>query len=204
MDLRADPVTLSAGQPSAVRVAFSYSASNDTVLRSRPAVALLFWEGPGVTRQVVPADAVSTPDGSAQGWLGHYVVESPDQPVDVTRVDRQLNFIWYHGSQVIPRHAALREALADRLFAVAASPENLAVWEENRQAQQNTWLGAQWTFLESLDGARQRQWVERLLAHPVLLEDCSRLAMHTLYAKCRIGAPRRPCAGRVLGAGARR
>ena len=185
---RSEPVTLSAAAPQSLRVELSVKVSQVSLLAQYPAVALLLWEGPGLARQLVPSTALCTPEGSEMGLRGHYVLETQNEPLDVTRVDPQVNFIWYHSSEVIASHAPLRQELAARLYEVASSVETLARSESEAAAQADTWVGGQEAFLESLSPAQQRDWAERLLAHPALLEDCSRRAICELYEHCRIGA----------------
>ena len=143
---RSEPVTLSAAAPESLRVELSVSVTQVNLLAQYPAVALLYWEGPGLARQLVPSAALRTPEGNEPGLRGHYVLQTQDEPLDVTRVDPQLNFIWYHGSQVIASHAQLRQELAARLYEVASSVETLARWESSAAAREATWVGRKKRF----------------------------------------------------------
>ena len=185
---RATPVALSAAQPAPLRVELSYACTSQGVIDDRPAVAMLYWEGPGLEKQLVPASALTTPDGSHSGLSGAYVLKTAGQEENVTRVDAQINFIWFHQCFVVSQRDALRKSLADQLFAVAASAETLATWEQDEQSNPERWQ-AHWAFLEALDVARQQQWTAVLLAHPALVADCPNWAIANLYSRCRIGAP---------------
>ncbi len=186
---KATPVTLAADQPTPIRIEFSYACSSRAVFEDRPAVAMLLWERPGMTKRSVPTTALSTPDGSENGLLGEYVLTAAGGEANVSRVDSDINFIWYHGCLVMPGHADLRSRLAAQLYAVASAPGTLATWESEGQAEREEWIGAQWAFLESLDASRQEGWAGQLLAHPVLLKDCTRRAATDLYRRCRVAAP---------------
>ena len=158
------------------------------LLAQYPAVALLHWEGPGLARQLVPSAALRTPEGNEMGLRGHYVLQTQDEPLDVTRVDPQVNFIWYHGSQVIASHAHLRQELAARLYEVASSVETLARWESSAAAREATWVGCKKRFSSRSLPARSGIgpsvcWLTRL---------CWKIARAApsaeLYEHCRIGA----------------
>ena len=185
---QASPVALQAQQATPLRVELSFACSSEGVMDARPAVALLAWEAAGLSKQLVPSAALSTPDGSRSGLEGAYLLKTRGQEVSVTRVDPQLNFIWYHQSFVISPLDDLRARLAEQLYAVASSASTLARWEQDEPANPERWQ-AHWAFLESLTVTRQKDWAHVLLAHPVLLADCANWAAANLYSRCRIGAP---------------
>ncbi|MHB9081957.1 MAG: PA14 domain-containing protein, partial [Pirellulaceae bacterium] len=185
---QATPVALKAQQAAPLRVELSFACSSEGVIDARPAVALLSWEAPGLSKQLVPSSALATPDGSQRGLEGAYLLKTGGQEVNLTRIDPQLNFIWYHQSFVISPLDDLRARLAEQLYAVATSESTLVRWEQDEQANPERWQ-AHWAFLESLDVARQKSWAQVLAARPVLLADCANWAAANLYSRCRIGAP---------------
>lgn len=186
---KGDPVSLKAGQKTPIRVELSYNCSSREVFEERPAVAMLMWEASGMQRRVVPASALSPGEGEGNGLQAEYRLVENGQPRAVTRIDPQINYIWYHGSYVVPTHAELRSRLAGELWAYLVDPATLAAWETEGKARQSDWMGAWWAFLESLSTARQKEWVEQLLAHPALVEQCPARTAANLYRRCRIGAP---------------
>ena len=105
---RADPVTLTAGQRVPLRVELSFACSSAGVIGDLPAVALLYWEAPGLARQLVPSAALATPDGRQPGLQGDYALQVGENQVTTTRVDPQLNFVWYHQCFVVSPLAELR------------------------------------------------------------------------------------------------
>ena len=119
-------VTLAASQRTPLRIELSFACSSRGVVDALPAVALLYWEAPGMAKQLVPSAALATPDGSQPGLQGEYVLPSGPSPVSVTRVDAQLNFIWYHQCFVVSPLADVRTQLADQLYAVASDASTLA------------------------------------------------------------------------------
>ena len=122
-------------QPAPLRVELSYACTSGGVIDDRPAVALLSWEGPGLAKQLVPAAALTTPDGSQAGLQGAYVLKTDGQEENVTRVDPQIRFIWFHQCFVVSQRDALRQGLAEQFFAVAASADTLATWEAERRSR---------------------------------------------------------------------
>ncbi|MHB9081935.1 MAG: PA14 domain-containing protein [Pirellulaceae bacterium] len=185
---QANPVMLSPAAAAPIRVELSYTCSSNGVIDDRPAVALLMWEASGMNKQLVPSTALSPPDGNGQGLQGEYLIKTGPQEATATRVDPQLNFVWYHQCFVLSPHDALRSRLADQLFAVASSADNLARWENNTNTNPERWQ-ANWAFLESLPVSRHKQWAQLLAAHPALLEECASWMVANVYSRCRIGAP---------------
>ena len=181
-------VTLAAAQRTPLRIELSFACSSSGVVDALPAVALLYWEAPGMAKQLVPSAALVTPDGSQQGLQGEYVLPSGPSPVSVTRVDAQLNFIWYHQCFVVSPLADVRSQLADQLYAVASDASTLARWEAEPGTNPEHWQ-VHWALLESLDVTRHKNWAQLLVAHPALLQDCANWAAASVYSRCRFGAP---------------
>ena len=130
----ATPVALSGTAPTPLRVELTYACTRAGVIDDRPAVAMLSWEGPGLAKQLVPSAALTTPDGSQQGLQGEYVLQAQGAETRVTRVDPQVNFIWFHQCFVASARDELRRRLAAQFYAVARSASTLAAWEQNAQA----------------------------------------------------------------------
>jgi len=181
------PITLSASGKTPLRMEVAYACSDPAAFAARPAVALLWWQRSGMAQQLVPGTALATADGRATGLAATYVLGTGAQQRTVKRTDSQLNFIWSHGSLVDPSHGQLRRDLATQLLAVATDPATLAQWEQDHGAAASDWPGANWAVLEALDAPQRQQWAETLLAHPVLLADCSLSAAVSLYQACRFG-----------------
>ena len=191
-------VTLAAAQRTPLRIELSFACSSSGVVDALPAVALLYWEASGMAKQLVPSAALATPDGSQQGLQGEYVVQTGPSPVSVTRVDAQLNFIWYHQCFVVSPLADVRSPLADQLYAVASDASTLARWEHEPGTNPEHWQ-VHWALLESLDVTRHKNWAQLLVAHPALLQDCANWAAANVYSRCRFGTPTRPCRWSVCG-----
>jgi hypothetical protein len=184
----AEPVTLTAGTPVPLRVELTYACTSQGVIDDRPAIAQLFWEGPGLKKQLVPSTALRTPDGSQNGLQGVYQLTGGGQEVNVTRIDPRIAFTWIHQNFVLSSHDALRQQLAAQLQTVAGSGATLGRWEQDATSNPERWQ-AHWAFLESLDVDQQPRWGQTLLAHPALLDDCAPYAIANLYSRCRVGAP---------------
>ena len=185
---QAEPVTLTAGTPVPLRVELTYACTSQGVIDDRPAIAQLFWEGPGLKKQLVPSTALRTPDGSQNGLQGVYQLAGGGQEVNVTRIDPRIAFTWIHQNFVLSSHDALRQQLAAQLQTVAGSGATLGRWEQDAASNPERWQ-SHWAFLESLDVDQQPRWVQTLLAHPALLDDCAPYAIANLYSRCRVGAP---------------
>lgn len=196
---QSQPVALDAGKAADIRIEFSFQCSQNGVISERPAIAMLYWEGPGISRRVVPSSALAPPAGNPEehGLLGEYKITlTGAEDVTATRVDPAIDFVWYQAGLVVTAHEDLRAELAQQLYAVATSANTLAAWDSGEDNPPGDWQG-NWAFLESLDTSRQAGWAETLIAHPALLADVDAQAAMTLYTRCRIGAP--DAALRLLG-----
>ena len=103
---QAEPVMLTAGTPVPLRVDLTYACTSQGVIDDRPAIAQLFWEGPGLKKQLVPNTALRTPDGSQNGLQGVYQLAGGGQEVNVTRIDPRIAFTWIHQNFVLSSHDA--------------------------------------------------------------------------------------------------
>ena len=186
---RARQVTLSAAQKMPLRVDFSYTCSSPSVFADRPAVAVLWWEGAGLSQRLVPTTALATPDGRQEGLQGEYTLRSQGGEESQRRVDPQINFIWYGGGAVFSPHNQLQAALAAQLYAVASAAGTLSSWETAGKARQADWVGASSAMLRSLSVAQRKEWAQTLIAHPALLADCAPQGAANLYHHGRLGAP---------------
>jgi len=184
---RTAPITLRASHKMPIRIELSYACSDAAAFATRPAVALLRWERAGMTRQLVPTSALAVPDGSSAGLEAKYVLGTGANQRTVNRIDGELNFTWAHGSRIDPSHGQLRHELAAQTLAVATSTATLAQWEQDHGAAASDWPGANWAVLEALDPPQRKAWAATLVAHPVLLADCTRAAAIELYTMCRFG-----------------
>jgi hypothetical protein len=186
---RTPPVRLLAAQRTPLRVQFTYACSDPAVFADRPAVAVLFWEGPGMDQRVVPGAALSTGDGQPAGLLGEYTLRGAAGEESQRRVDPQINFIWPAGQAVLGAAHQLPTQLAQQLHSVISDPSTLSTWESAGTARQADWVGASRPLLESLSREQRQAWAATLLAHPALLADCTRASAANLYHHGRLGSP---------------
>jgi len=119
------PVTLSPQNSVPIQIEYSFSIEKllrreESQFHLRPyPMMVLFWESEGTGQQLVPASALAPPADAANvakgGLLGTYF-NGPDFGQQVaTRIDPQLDFVWYM-APVLPRypeqfHAVLAECL---------------------------------------------------------------------------------------------
>lgn len=120
------PVTLSSGQQIPIRVDFAYQRTAKSSSNKAP-MAILYWEGPGVTKAVIPSNALYPSSGSGQGLLAVYRSGGDGVPKTWTQVDPEIDHIWLLGRAVVPTHPAAEAAVAQSLrLAAATSPAYLA------------------------------------------------------------------------------
>lgn len=94
------PIQLTAEQPVPLVVELTLKSS---IPRYPHGVlhALLFWEGPGVAKSIVPNDALLLPDADTHGLQATYVSPKKGQSKTITQVDKTIDFIWPYDGLVV-------------------------------------------------------------------------------------------------------
>ena len=129
---------------------------------------------------------------AAAAWRERIGLKTRGQEVSVTRVDPQLNFVWYHQSFVISPLDDLRARLAEQLYVGRQQREHVGPLGAGRIGESRA-RQAHWAFLEFLTVTRQKDWAHVLLAHPVLLADCTTGRPRICIAAAASGLPTKPC-----------
>lgn len=181
---RSTPVNLTNGSPAAIRVEMSAD-----VEQFPPGTfhAQLYWEGPGVAKRIVQMERLSHPMNS--GLLATYTWTENDQQQTLSRKDAEIDFAWTNNAIFLAADKAVPQAAAD------------TVWEQVSTDEYMTWCegaggAVKWHpyFREmrgapaSMSSGRRRAFLEKLLAHPALLDVLSPKDAVNLYQCFRFGA----------------
>lgn len=160
------PVQFTANQPAE----FSMAASFDV---SRPAVdaihAILFWKGPGISRQVVPESAFSIAAGQP-GLNAKYSVTLNEGAKVVERIDPAVDFAWTTDRRVVAGHDAAMKKLRDQIWRACMSPEYLAGCEEGATPRHRHPFLYDLLLVECLTTSQRQAFLEELQGRPAMLE----------------------------------
>jgi hypothetical protein len=175
------PVTLKAGTPTPIRVEYSFESFGQR-FDSQPAIALLFWEGPGLSQALVPSDVLTTAAGE-KGLKAEYrlVVGDEKQEQVVAQLEPNIDHFWVPKDPIVPEDAALRRRLGARLGTLLLDPAYL-----ERCAKGERELV--WQEVRLLDSAGRRALFQTLMTRPALLVRLPRNTIGKLTAFCRAAA----------------
>jgi hypothetical protein len=117
------PVQLQAGQAVPIRVEMTYECT-----QPNPAdmpTAILCWEGPGMSRQPVFKEALSTGDGAAPGLRSEYRWQEHGEPRTAVVESSVVDFAWASPASVAPSNPELLARLSERYWELAIDPAYL-------------------------------------------------------------------------------
>ena len=171
------PISLEAGVKTPIRVEYSYVGHLGSHERTSDlgAVAVLYWEGPGISRAVVPTTALTTASGAA-GLDAKYVLSVKDTQQVTTTVEPKIDHFWMKSQVIVPRDAQARQQLATRVGAMALDATYLdacARGEGNLIAHECCLL----------DSDQRQALVQAVLARPSMLVRAERWRW-SLLASC--------------------
>ncbi len=185
------PVSLTAGQA----VPLTYDLQVDSPRLPRFSMnALLFWEGPGVSKSIVPEASLTPPSGEGQGLQMTVTWEAEGEPQTVIQTVPAIDFAWCESRIRIFDDPAFQAQL------------HAAAWEKgmsNEYLDELVLSGRLHPFLfdphltDPIDAvacfttAQQREFLDMLVARPSLLDPVELEQARDIYRAFRFGNPER-------------
>lgn len=183
---QSSPVQLTAGEPVAIVVETSIESPK---LPVGEAHALLFWEGPGVAKSIVPQDRLTLPTTNDVGLRATYTWKAGDEQKTIVQVDPNVEFAWTSGRLTLSNEATYQRLGSGFFWSKMIDPQYLADLENNTQTKIHPLLADPASAAESLPVARRQAFLDELLARPRLLEGLNATQAVALYKAFRIGTP---------------
>lgn len=189
----ANPVSLSADEASAIRVEFTYEHNDHRGPAAHPPIAMLYWQGPGVTRQLVSASALAPPTGTAggPGLLGEYAVQgghdaqpNENAPYTVQRIDPQIDFVWTTSSTFLLKDRRLLGQVMEAWINGATKSEYLDQWRTRGSHVPIDWI----TLTEFMTSAQRKKWTQAITASVGVLKAMGPDDLLALFHVVRMGA----------------
>lgn len=177
------PIQLQASQSVSLRVELIYYSSDGTYGDSPH--ALLFGEGPGIARHIVPTEVLSPPDGEGRGLRAEYRWMDAGQEYLVVQRDPNIEFAWATCRDVAPRNPELITALTERLWQLATEPAYLASQVAEQPPAHAHPYFRNYTSLQFLSMSQRRQFIHLLLQDPRLLDRADQKQILRLYHSLR-------------------
>jgi hypothetical protein len=183
---QSNPVTLTAGTPATILVTLSV----DVPRRLPPGTlhAMLFWQGPGISKSLVPTSSLTLPDGSGPGLQATYSWASHGQPQTMIRTDPMIDFAWTNSAILLSQNTSIANQAAD------------AMWQSGTSADFLSTLAGPpvilHPFLKDVDDAsaglstdRRGAFCDLLLQNPTLLDALDAKHAVGFYESFRMGTP---------------
>jgi hypothetical protein len=175
-------VTLTAGQPAAVQVNAS------AIVLKIPDGELhyvLSWQGPGISRSVVPASSFTTADGSP-GLTATYTWKSKGQPQSTTRTEPVIDVAWTNSAILLPQNTSIASQASDELWQVMTSSDFLASLA-GPPITLHPFLKDPENAAAGLTTPRRQTFLSSLLSNSALLASVSPKQIVPFYQCFRIG-----------------
>ena len=179
------PIQLQANQPKSLQVELNYTSTDGTYGDSPH--ALLYWEGPGISRQIVPTDVLTPPDGQEHGLRAQYRWTEAGQPLEVIQQDRNVEFAWATCRDVAPSDPELVAALSQRLWTLVTDPVYIAQQTADPPPKHAHPYFRNYTSTEFLTCAQRGEFLEFLQQTPELLRRADETQLLRLYQALRFG-----------------
>lgn len=186
-DFEGDAVELDSSRAASIAVKVSYR-STDNRYGDSPH-AMLYWEGPGITRTIVPSTVFQIPNGSENGLHATYSWTENSQPKEHTQTDSNLEFAWATCRNVAPHNSRLVDTLSDRLFEHCTDESyisSLLLPGNERPSHEHVYF-RNYFGSEYLSCAQRGQFSTLLLENPDLILLANEIQLVRLYHSLRFG-----------------
>lgn len=173
-------ISLQAGTSVPIHVEFKFDRNED----HRLCAAVLYWEGPGFERMVVPASVLSVRKGGQRGLQAHYtwsedLGQGNSEDASHEAIEPNIEILWHRGLNLDARDTAAQRIRNEYLRRWVGQPLSM-VDDLARQPQ----------LLSLLSISHQGDMLEQLRAEPESLRTVGSARMLRFYDVVRCGADR--------------
>ncbi len=179
------PIELNPDRPAAIEVELNYQSAG--VPRDQyPPVAILYWEGPGLPREVVPAASLRTAEGDGQGLLASY----SSSETSLQRVDSQISLVAPHGRAIEAQRSPLAQQSLDELWRRATEVSYLDDCAANpATGREHPFLVDAAAATEVMTPAQRQEWLSILSARPGMVDGLGVEQAVAMYRHLRFDGP---------------
>ena len=103
---------MKAGEKTPLRVEFSYRCSTPSIPWRFPAIARLSWQGPGVTKQLVPSSVLYSAEGAEAGLTAEYRWGADGRQESLVCTEPTIDHVWVDKFSVVSAYPELCTQLA--------------------------------------------------------------------------------------------
>lgn len=187
---RGGAARLEAGEPVPIEVTYRYVFSGkESFLLKAPSVTLA-WEGPGVSRSIVPSSALRVPDGTTNGLLaGYRRIDGEAEDAIGTIIEPTVDRLWLQKENLYCVNLTTQKKLIDRLWSKLTDESYLTACEAAPAGEGRTHLLVQKPNLASyLTSAQRSDFLTLLTERAGLLDALTFDDASGLYMRFRHGA----------------
>ncbi|MEZ6049205.1 MAG: PA14 domain-containing protein [Planctomycetaceae bacterium] len=151
--------------------------------------ALLFWEGPGISKTIIPTERFIVPGGGTTGLQATYTWQNQGQDESIVRVDKNLDFAWTSGEVKVAGEMTLHDQLVANAWQYQTSTSFLdSLVDENGKIRMHSWTIDPHFSAQNMTSSQRQSFLEILLSRPELLDAFSAFRMMYVYKSYRFGA----------------
>lgn len=182
-DAEGTPVQLSAGQATPLSVEMTVDSDR---LPTWAVHALLYWSGPGVPREIVPASRLTPPSGEGQGLERTLSWEADGEPLTLTQTVPNIDDVWADGVMIF-QDLEVKQRVQQRMWEELMDPAYLA--SVTGGVERHQFLNEAEATVDTLTAAQRQQFLSVVLQQPAMLDRLKLKEMVDVYRAFRMGAP---------------
>jgi hypothetical protein len=180
-------VTLTAGTPVNLQVLVTVTAPQK--IPAGLLHAVLAWQGPGISRSLVPASAFTQASGTP-GLQATYTWTAGGQQQSLTRVDPMIDFAWTDSSLLLAQDPTSANQLADAMWQAMTSTDFITSYATaTPSAKLHPFLRDPEQVSCGLSTARRQAFLDLLLQNPALLDAMDAPHAVGFFETFRVGTP---------------
>jgi hypothetical protein len=180
------PVTLTAGTPVSLTVNLTVEAVKR--LPSATVHAMLYWQGPGISKSIVPTANLTEPDAGKPGLKGKYTWMVQGNPQTLTRIDPNIDFAWADTSLLLSQDTSTADQTAAAMFQNMTSA-NYITATVGPPVQLHPFLKDSDGPASAMTTSNRETFLNLLLQNFTLLDVLDARLMVRFYESFRFGTP---------------
>jgi hypothetical protein len=185
---KSGPVALTAGTPVSIQVLVSVSAPQR--IPASLLHAVLFWQGPGINRSLVPASTFSQAQTGAPGLQATYTWIAAGQQQSLSRVDPMIDFAWSDSSLLLAPDPTSANQSANAMWQAMTAPTFISAYASaTPPVQLHPFLNDPGEVSCGLSTVQRQAFLDLLLQNPTLLDAMNAAHAVSFFKSFRVGTP---------------
>ena len=184
---QSSPVPLTAGVPVAIRVQVNIDAPAG--LPTAALHAMLFWQGPGIAKSLVPVSAFSQPQTGTPGLQASYGWTTKGRQQSMTRTDPAIDFAWTNSPLLLAQDPTIANQSADAMWQLMTATDFITSYISVAPVRLHPFLRDPDDASSGLSTGRRGAFLDLLLQNPALLDAANAKDIVRFFQAFRLGTP---------------